>query len=189
VAEWNSNLADQAEQAKMLYRSIRRIYKIQQSDPDHDGKSNIYYSVECNGIGLGILNALEIEYEYKIPGYLIDSAGNKLRGIRMTSAIKKNRALEMAALIERNIFVPRSRQLVSQLKTFVRKRESVYCAKEGSKDDLVMSCILLMQLIEELRMQEPDLQERLMMEVTEGYITNEEEELYGTNYKPFAIIG
>jgi Straboviridae terminase, large subunit len=189
VAEWNSNQADQAEQSKMLYRTIRRIYKIQQNDPDHNGKSNIYYSVECNGIGLGILNALEIEYEYKIPGFLIDSAQNKLRGIRMTSAIKKNCALQMAALIERNVFVPRSRLLVSQLKTFVRKRESVYAAKDGSKDDLVMSCILMMQLIEELRLQEPDLQERLMMQVTEGFYTGEEEELYGINYKPFAIIG
>jgi Terminase large subunit, T4likevirus-type, N-terminal len=189
VAEWNSNLADQADQAKMLYRTIRRIYKIQQNDPDHDGKSNIYYSVECNGIGLGILNALEIEYEYKIPGYLIDSVNNKLRGIRMTTSVKKECALEMAALIERNVFIPRSRHLVSQFKNFVRKRESVYCAKEGSKDDLVMSCILMMQLVEELKLQEPDLQERLMMEITDMYDTSEEEELYGTTYKPFAIIG
>jgi hypothetical protein len=189
VAEWNSNLADQAEQSKMLYRIIRRLYKIQQSDPDHDGRSSIYYSVECNGIGLGILNALEIEYEYRIPGYLIDSTGNKLRGIRMTAPIKKNRALDMAALIERNIFVPRSRQLVSQLKTFVRQREGVYCAKEGSKDDLVMAIILMMQLIEELRSQEPDLQDRLMLDITENYDTTNEEAMYGHNNRPFAIIG
>lgn len=189
VAEWNSNLADQAEQAKMLYRTLRRIHKIQQADPDHNGRTNIYYSIECNGIGIGILNAIEIEYEYKMPGFLIDSAGNKLRGIRMNASIKKNRALEMAALIERNVFIPRSRQLVSQLKTFVRKRENVYCAKEGAKDDIVMACILMMQLVEELRTQEPELQEALMMAVTENYDTSEEEDFFGTQYKPFAIIG
>lgn len=189
VAEWNSNLSDQAEQSKMLYRIIRRIYKIQQNDPDHDGRSTIYYSVECNGIGLGILNALEIEYEHKIPGWLIDSANNKLRGIRMTASVKKDRALDIAALIERNVFIPRSRHLVSQLKTFVRKREGVYCAKDGSKDDLVMSCILMMQLVEELRTQEPDIQDRLMFDVTENFDTSNEELLYGSNFKPFAIIG
>lgn len=189
VAEWNSNLVDQAEQAKMLYRIIRRIYKIQQSDPDHSGRSNIYYSVECNGIGMGILTALELEYEAKIPGYLIDSTGNKLRGIRMTAPIKKQRALDMAALIERNIFVPRSKYLVSQLKTFVQKREGVYCAKEGSKDDLVMSIILMMQLVDELRVQEPDIQDKLMIDVTENFDTSQEEDIYGSLYKPFAIIG
>lgn len=189
VAEWNSNLADQAEQSKMLYRIIRRIHKIQMNDPDHNGRSNIYYSVECNGIGLGILNALELEYEHKIPGWLIDSEGNKLRGIRMTAPLKKNRALDFASMVERNIFIPRSRHLVSQLKTFVQKREGVYCAKEGSKDDLVMSCILMMQLIEELRVQDDDIQERLLMEVTEDFDTSDAEAIYGPYYKPFAIIG
>ena len=189
VAEWNSNQADQAEQSKMLYRIIRRLYKIQQNDPDHNGRSSIFYSVECNGIGLGILNALEIEYEYKIPGYLVDSEGNKMRGIRMTAPVKRNRALDFASLIERNIFLPRSKYLVSQLKTFVRKREGVYCAKDGCKDDLVMSCILMMQLVEELRVQDDDIQEVLMMDVTSGFNTEDEENIYGSNYRPFAIIG
>jgi hypothetical protein len=189
VAEWNSNQADQPEQSKMLYRIIRRIHKIQHNDPDHNGRSNIFYSVECNGIGLGILNALEIEYEYKIPGYLIDSEGNKMRGIRMTAPIKRNRALDFAALIERNIFLPRSKYLVSQLKTFVRKREGIYCAKDGCKDDIVMSCILMMQLVEELRVQDDDIQDTLMMEVTEGFDTSGDEDVYGSGYKPFAIIG
>jgi Terminase large subunit, T4likevirus-type, N-terminal len=188
VAEWNSNTADQAEQSKMLYRIIRRISKIQRNDPDYDGSCTIYYSVECNGIGLGILTALEIEYEHKIPAWLIDSEGNKLRGIRMTSAIKKNRALDMAALIERNIFIPRSRHLVSQLKTFVRKREGVYAAKQGSKDDIVMSVILMMQLIEELRVQDSEIQEKLLVDITGNYSTEEDEELYGPLNKPFVII-
>ena len=189
VAEWNSNQAEQAEQSKMLYRTIRRIWKIQQNDPDHNGRATIYYSVECNGIGLGILNALEIEYEMRIPGWLIDSRDNKMRGIRMTSANKKNRCLDLAALIERNVFIPRSRQLVSQLKTFVKKRENVYCAKDGAKDDLVMSMVLMMQLIEELRISDYDIQDRLLFEVTDGYSTEDAEDAYGSNYKPFAIIG
>jgi hypothetical protein len=189
VAEWNSNIADQAEQSKMLYRTIRRIWKIQQNDPDHNGRAQIYYSVECNGIGLGILNALEIEYEVRIPGWLIDSRDNKMRGIRLTSANKKNRCLDLAALIERNVFLPRSRQLVSQLKTFVKKRENVYCAKEGSKDDLVMSLVLMMQLIEELRISDYDIQEHLLFEVTDNFDTSDAESYYGSNYKPFCIVG
>lgn len=189
VAEWNSNTADQAEQSKMLYRTIRRIWKIQQNDPDHNGRSQIYYSVECNGIGLGILNALEIQYEVHIPGWLIDSRDNKMRGMRLTSANKKNRCLDMAALIERNVLLPRSRQFVSQLKTFVQRREGVYAAKDGAKDDIVMAMVLMMQMIEELRIQDYDVQDRLLFEVTDGYDTSDAEDMYGPNYKPFCIIG
>jgi hypothetical protein len=112
-----------------------------------------------------------------------------MRGIRMTAPIKRNRALDFAALIERNIFLPRSKYLVSQLKTFVRKREGIYCAKDGCKDDIVMSCILMMQLVEELRVQDDDIQDTLMMEVTEGFDTSGDEDVYGSGYKPFAIIG
>ncbi len=189
VAEWNTNQADQAEQSKMLYRTIRRIHKIQTNDPDHNGRSTIYYSVECNGIGLGILNAVEIEYEHRIPGWLIDSSNNKLRGIRLTSANKKDRCLDFAAMIERNIFTPRSRHLVSQLKTFVQRRVGVYAAKEGSKDDIVMACVLMMQLVEELRPSDYDIQDRLLLAITEQYNTEDAENLYGSNYKPFCLIG
>lgn len=189
VAEWNSNIADQAEQSKMLYRTIRRIWKIQQNDPDHNSRTQIYYSVECNGIGLGILNALEIQYEMQIPGWLIDSRDNKMRGIRLTSANKKNRCLDMAALIERNVVLPRSRHLVSQLKTFVQRRAGVYAAKDGAKDDIVMAMVLMMQLVEELRIQDYDIQDRLLFEVTDGYDTSDAENVYGGNYKPFCLIG
>jgi hypothetical protein len=189
VAEWNSNRADQVEQSKMLYRTIRRIHKIQTNDADHNGRTQIYYSVECNGIGLGILSALEIEYERQIPGWLIDSRDNKMRGIRLTSANKKNRCLDMAALIERNVLVPRSRHFVSQLKTFVQRRAGVYAAKDGAKDDIVMSMVLMMQMIDELRVQDYDIQDRLLFEVTEDFDTSDAESIYGSQYKPFAIIG
>ena len=95
----------------------------------------------------------------------------------------------MAALIERNVLIPRSRQLVSQLKTFVQRREGVYAAKDGAKDDIVMAMVLMMQMIEELRIQDYDVQDRLLFEVTDGYDTSDAEDMYGANYKPFCIIG
>lgn len=166
VAEWNCNTADQSEQTKMLARIINRIYNIQQTDPDHDGSSNIYYSVERNGLGVGILNSIEAEYEEKIQGWLMDSEDNKKRGLLTTLASKKRAAIEMGSLIERNLLIPRSRHLVSQLKTFVKKGQG-YCAKVGSKDDIVMGCVLMMALLEEVRKQEPDLDERIHVEIDE----------------------
>ena len=60
--------------------------------------------------------------------------------------------------------MPRSKVLASQMKTFV-KRGSSFSAKEGAKDDVMMSCVLMAMLVEELRFQEPDLDDYIMPEL------------------------
>lgn len=164
VFEWNDNQADQTEQAKMLMRTLRRIYNIQQDDPSHDGTVNIYYSVERNGLGNGILMAIEQEGEEKFPGWLIDSADQKGRGLWTSGVTKRRYALEFSDLIERNRILLRSNRLVSQLKTFVRKGQG-YAAKPGNQDDLVMACVLMIQLLEEVRNHEPDLDDHLHVQM------------------------
>ena len=171
VAEWNNNYADQTEQTKMLRRTLKRIFFIQMNDPEHSGGCQTYYSVERNGLGIGILQSIEYEDESTFPGYLIDSTmttanirgdgmslavANKWRGLLTNVSSKKRYAVEFKNLVERNLFVPRSKHLASQLKTFVKAGNS-YAAKEGSKDDIVMSCVLMAMLIDEIRLHEPDL--------------------------------
>lgn len=174
VAEWNSNQADQPEQARMLLRTLRRIHAIQMEDPMHNKTCDIYYSVERNGLGTGILTTIEMQGEDRFPGFLIDSTGNKTRGLLTTNTTKKRCAIELASLIERNLITIRSRALVSQLKTFV-KRGQGYAAKPGAKDDLVMAAILAVQLLEELRMYEPDLDDRVHVDlVDETYDPDDE---------------
>lgn len=174
VAEWHSNKVDQSGQAKMLMRVLRRIYNMQMSDPDHVGEVNLYYSVEKNGLGIGVLNAIEYEGETNFPGWLIDSSNNKGRGLITTLATKKQFGLEFKSMVERDLFVPRSKHLVSQMKTFVKTGQS-YKAKPGKKDDIIMSCILMCHLIEEIRFHEPDLDDRVRVEV-DDYDPNDEED-------------
>ena len=81
---------------------------------------------------------------------------NKWRGLLTNVSSKKRYCIELKNLIERNLFIPRSKHLVSQLKTFIKSGGS-YAAKEGSKDDIVMSCVLMSMLIDEVRLHEPDL--------------------------------
>lgn len=171
VAEWNSNYADQTEQTKMIRRVLKRLYHMQQDHPDHMGECNIYYSVERNGLGIGILQTIEYEDESTFPGFLIDStmtsshargAGfgrenqNKWRGLITTVPTKKRYAVEFKNLVEQNLFTVRSKFLASQMKTFVRKGQS-FAAKEGAKDDIIMSAVLMVHLIDEIRYHEPDL--------------------------------
>lgn len=171
VAEWNDNKCDQIEQLKMLRRVLRRIEKTQLSMVEQIKEPEIYYSVERTGLGIGILNMINFSND-RMPGWLIDSSQssinikgkadfgqdkvNKYRGLLTTTASKKRFCIEFKNLVERSLFIPRSNILLSQMKTFVRHGQS-YAAKTGFKDDVVMSCVLMCHLIEELRYHEPDL--------------------------------
>lgn len=182
VAEWNSNLVDQTGQTKMLKKILDRIFMIQQNDPLHNGQVEIYYSVERDGLGIGILQSIEYEDERTFPGYMIDSTmtsinargqgmetkiANRWRGLITSVSTKKRYCTQFKDLVERNLFIPRSKQLASQLKTFVRSGQS-WASKEGSKDDLVMSCVLMCHLVDELRYHEPDLDDLIRPEILDG---------------------
>ena len=171
VAEWNNNYADQVEQTKMLRRTLKRVFQMQMSDPEHTTGCQTYYSVERNGLGIGILNAIEYEDESTFPGFLVDSTmtsvnvrgngmsnvePNKWRGLLTNMTSKKRYCIEFKNLVERNLFIPRSKHLASQMKNFVKSGTS-YAAKEGSKDDIIMSCVLMAMLVDEVRYHEPDL--------------------------------
>jgi hypothetical protein len=166
VAEWASNVCDQIEQTRMLVRIMRRIYEAQQDHPDHVGEGNLYYSVERNGCGLGILNTIIIEGEERIPGFLIDSSGNKKRGLLTTMNTKNAFAMELKKLIERGIFIPRSKLLVSELKNFVKKGPK-FQGKGDSRDDAVMSCVLMCHLLEEVKYHEDMLEEAMHVDLLE----------------------
>ncbi len=191
VAEWNSNKPDQPEQAKMLKRVLETLYHTQQDDPEHDPMTNdIYYSVERNGLGMGIISVIDVMGMESFPGHFIDATlttvnmkgdpggfnkPQRWRGLWTSVGSKRRYAIELKSLIERNIFIPRSDRLVSQLKTFVRAGPG-WKSKEGAKDDIVMSCVLMMMMIDELRIQEPDLDDKVLPDI-EDY----EDEDYDTD--------
>lgn len=150
VAEWASNTADQIEQTRMMIRYMKRIFDQQQANPNHTIGNEIYYSAECNGIGMGIISSIIMEGEEKFPGFLIDSSGNKSRGLRTTNTSKVQFCLQLKKLLERGLFVPSSKSLVSELKDFVKIGKG-YEAKPGAKDDRVMSCVLMLHLLDELK--------------------------------------
>jgi hypothetical protein len=149
VAEWVRNDCDQFEQAKMLTRVLRRIAYEQETDIDHRGEANIYYTVECNGVGMGVLNLI-LQEEHQIPGQLVDSEGNSSRGLRTTAITKRQFALQFKDITERGIFYPSSVSLLNEMKSFIKTGNS-YTAKRGLKDDRVMSCVLMLHLLEEIK--------------------------------------
>lgn len=199
IAEWSSNKFSQPDQTKMLRRILKRIFLMQQEHPDHDGSVNIYFSVERNGQGIGIINAIEYEGPETFPGHFIDasptsihvkgSAGgydkpHRWRGLWTSNASKRRYALEFAQLVERRLFVPRSAKLVSQLKTFVKTGMVGFHAKPGTKDDVVMSCIIMTHLLDELRYQEPELDDLIRPGTLDDYDEDNYEHVDNQGYLP-----
>jgi hypothetical protein len=183
VAEWNSNKADQTDQAKMIKRVLTTIYDTQNDDPDHDGQNDIYYSIERNGLGMGIISVIDVMGPETFPGNFVDAtmttinvkgdpgAFNKpqrWRGLWTSVGSKRRYSIELKSLIERNLFIPRSDRLVSQLKMFV-KTGPTWKAKSGSKDDIVMSCVLMLMMIDELRMEQPELDDLIRPDVLDDF--------------------
>lgn len=160
VAEWASNSSDQIEQARMLLRIMKKIYAEQQADPDHAGDSNIYYSIEKNGNGVGVINLILYEGEEKFPGDFIDSDGNKGRGIVTSERMKRDYCFQLKKMIERGIFQPASADLVTELKMFIQTGKS-FAGKTGWKDDRVMSCVLMLALLDEIKYTEDGIEEAL----------------------------
>ena len=87
------------------------------------------------------------------------------------------------AVIERNLFIPRSKHMVSQLKTFIKQGQS-WAAKEGTKDDIVMSGVLMCHLIEELRYFEPDLDDLIRPNLEPDYDPDDEDHPHNMAYTP-----
>lgn len=174
VAEWASAKADQIEQTRMLIRAMKRIYDAQDADRDHVGEPEIYYSVETNGLGIGIINAIVLEGEERFPGYLVDASSNPGRGLKTTASTKLQFVMQLKKLIERGRFRPRSKALVSELKDFVRIGRG-YEAKHGSKDDRVMSCVIMLHLLDELKYQVDDLEENMHVQLASEERDEEED--------------
>lgn len=180
VAEWSSKMANQVEQAEVLYRTLYRIDAMLRQLGTRDSVE-IYYSVERNGLGVGVIQALNKSDVEDTGAYMVDSTirslnkyGEKLdsrpslnvhRGLITTNASKVRYALEMKQLIETGLLTIRSRNLVSELKTFIRIGNT-FKAESGKHDDHVMSMVLAMQLLDEVRGIDPEIDDMLSPELT-----------------------
>ena len=143
TAEWQHNKTDVRGQLRVMVSLLEWLRD--------QGLSNdqMYWSVENNTLGEAALVAI-IEYgEERIPGYFLNEPGAKRKGFNTTNKSKLAACTKLKYYIESDKMKPRSKNLVQELKTFVAHGAS-FAAKEGETDDLVMSALLCVRLIEHL---------------------------------------
>ena len=149
AGEWQHNKTPIPQQIKLL----QQITSFLAETVD---KNNIYYSIENNTIGEAALISIAEIGEENIPGTFLTeskSHGNSRRfrkGFNTTQRNKLAACAKLKSLVESKKLKVHSKNLISELKTFVANGGS-YAAKVGETDDLVMSLVLITRMMQGLQ--------------------------------------
>lgn len=143
VAEWCNNRLSVEVQVRTMREIMDEIHRT--------GQPEIYWSVESNGMGEAAIVVINESGEENFPGTMLHDPKNKSHGRRRGFVTTNKSKLETCArlkfLVESGRLKIHSRALISELKVFV-SRSNTYEARTGQTDDLVMSTILALRMID-----------------------------------------
>jgi hypothetical protein len=143
IGEWKHNKTDIPNQVKLLAQINKYIVECT-GEPN-----NLYYSIENNSIGEAALVSINEYGEANINGIFLSEPGKKRKGFNTSHKVKLAACAKFKTLLESKKLQINSRSLVSELKTFIASGGS-YAAKIGDTDDLVMSTLLVVRMLQQL---------------------------------------
>ena len=159
VAEWQHNRTPIQKQIGILSEITKYLAEFVSSN-------QIYYSLENNTIGeAGLVSIAEIGEE-NIQGIFLSEpkhsgGGRRFRkGFNTSNKTKIAACAKLKSLVETKRIVINSKNLISELKTFVAQGTS-YAAKPGETDDLVMALILAIRITQMLQSYDSDLDTKM----------------------------
>ena len=143
IAEWQHNQTPIEGQVRTM-RDIMNYLR-------EEGVYQIYWSVENNTIGEAALVTIRDTGEENFAGQFLTEPKRrgqaKRRGFTTSQRTKNESCVMLKRMIEENMITIHSKQLISELKNFVAKGNS-FAAKIGEHDDLVMSLLLNVRMME-----------------------------------------
>lgn len=151
VVEWRSNTTSSV----LAYHMLKRLLRIFEN-----AESNVYFSVENNGVGEAIIALYEADEHPPEDAEFISEAGQKRKGMTTTGKSKMKACLLFKEMVERNNIHIKSKALVAEAKSFVRKA-GAYAAKTGSTDDLIMGSVIAIRMLEEISTYDQDAYDKL----------------------------
>jgi len=143
IGEWKHNKTDIPNQVKLLAQINKYIVECT-NEPN-----NLYYSIENNSIGEAALVSINEYGESNISGIFLSEPGKKRKGFNTSHKVKLAACAKFKTLLESKKLQINSRSLISELKTFIASGGS-YAAKIGDQDDLVMSTLLVVRMLQQL---------------------------------------
>jgi Terminase RNaseH-like domain len=149
VAEWQHNRTPIQKQIAIMREITRYLAETVSAN-------NIYYSIENNTLGEAGLVTIAEMGEENIPGNFLSEparagSGRRYRkGFTTSNKSKLGACAKLKNLLETRRMTVHSKNLISELKTFVANGGS-YAAKPGETDDLVMSLLLIIRMAQLLQ--------------------------------------
>lgn len=157
VAEFANNNFNQTLYFKEIVWFIKYLYGA--------GASEVYYTVEANGIGQGILRLIESSQDDALSNatLICDTKDNGMisrQGMLTTNRTKMAGCGQLKDLIETNRLKLRSKALVTELKFFI-KQGNTFAAEKGANDDRVMAMVLVMNMLPKLAQMDDNVYETI----------------------------
>jgi len=160
IAEWQHNKTPIQRQITILKEICEYIY-------DTIGTQNdIYYSVENNTLGEAALVVIAEFGEERIKGTFLSQpvkpgqARIHRKGFTTTNKTKLAVCAKLKNLVENRKMILCSKNLISELKTFVASGAG-FAAKIGETDDLVSATLLVLRILQSLQSFDAELDEKL----------------------------
>ena len=143
IGEWCNNRTPVEGQIRIIMEVLCYLRDV--------GCRNLYWTVENNTIGEAALVVIRDTGEEQFPGEFLNEPkrvqGKRGRkGFHTGHRSKMEACLNFKRLLEQDRFKIRSKPLISELKNFVSRGNS-FSAKPGEMDDLVMSMMLNVRMI------------------------------------------
>jgi hypothetical protein len=150
VGEWQHNKTPIQQQIRILKEIVEHLHSITGTEND------IYYSVENNTIGEASLIAISEVGEENIKGIFLSEpkrvgqVGRYRKGFTTTNKSKLAACAKFKQLVENKRLTINSKNLITELKTFVASGNS-YEARIGDTDDLVSAGLLVTRMMQALQ--------------------------------------
>lgn len=170
IGEWRSNTMSPPIAYKVL-KNLLRYLEIQ-------GASNIYFSVENNGVGEGIISLYEADETPPEKPLFVSEEGAARRGFTTTHKTKMKACVNFKEMYEKYNLKINSLILLKELKSFIRKGGS-YSHQIGATDDSISACLIVMRLLEELASYDQEAYNKLYTYDGEDWF--EQEDAYDEN--------
>jgi hypothetical protein len=168
IGEWQHNKTPIQRQVAILSEILQYLYEVTGSETE------TYYSVENNTLGEAALISISEIGEENLKGIFLSEPhkvgqprGHR-KGFTTTNKSKIAVCAKFKSLVENRKLHIASKNLISELKTFVAQGTG-YAAKIGETDDLVMSMLLCVRMLQTLQSYDARLDET-MRDTTEEYL-------------------
>lgn len=140
VGEFRDNVTSTSE----LYRVIKSVIKMIE-----DSGAGLYWSVERNGIGEGLLALMDIDETLSEEAEFVTESNSKRPGFYTTQRTKIKSCLSLKDMITEGTVKIKSDILLTELKNYIRTRKG-YEAKSGATDDAISALLIVVRILDEI---------------------------------------